>query len=72
MKRYFFSAVNSDGENANVFIDAEDPHSAITRYHLWSAKVLGTIQTVFQLWQLPEISQSERTLDWYEDVHRYN
>jgi len=34
MKRYFFSAVTSDGENANVFIDAENPQSAITRYIL--------------------------------------
>lgn len=72
MKRYFFSAVNSDGENANVFIDADSPQSAITQYHHWSARVMGTIQTAFQMWQLPELGETERALEWYEDVFRFN
>ncbi|MBA4226668.1 MAG: hypothetical protein C0456_08545 [Hyphomonas sp.] len=72
MKRYFFSAVNSDGENANVFIDADSPESAITQYHLWSARVMGTIQTVFQMWRLPDVGTTERALEWYEDVFRFN
>lgn len=72
MKRYFFSAASSDGENANVFIDADNPQSAITQYHLWSARVVGTIQRDFQMWQLPEVGKSERALEWYEDVYRFN
>jgi len=57
MKRYFMSAVTSDGENANVFIDAESSGSAITQYHLWSAKVMGSVQTAFKVWQLPELGK---------------
>jgi len=72
MKRYFFSAVNSDGENANVFVDADSPEAAISQYHLWSARVMGTIQITFQMWQLPEVGKSERALEWYEDVFRFN
>lgn len=72
MKRYFFSAVTSNGENANVFVDADSPQSAIAQYHIWSARVMGTIQTAFQMWQLPEIGKTERALEWYDDVFRFN
>lgn len=72
MKRYFFSAVNSDGENANVFIDADSPQSAITQYHHWSARVMGTIQSAFQMWQLPDLGETVRALEWYDDVFRFN
>jgi len=66
--RYFFSALTSDGENANAFIDARDSAAARILYMGGAESVVGEVPTDIQVWILPPVGQSERSLEWVSDI----
>ena len=70
MDRYFFSATDENGENADAFIDAETLAEAQSLYKSWCYDVMGGEIAPKHIWLLPKVSTEPRALNWYGQLER--